>query len=170
MHLAHVNSYCRGQIEDPTAEVHRSLAALASAPATTSDSYLSLANGAEAGWKDDPPESGVVRTCLRLGGYEETRAGLERAILEGWGRVQARELDREVGFLGAQQGLDFFRHAGTHVGISFPVSIRRPRFSRWLSLVAATADSRSAPLGATAARSRATPPCSRPSLSSRAAS
>jgi cytosine/adenosine deaminase-related metal-dependent hydrolase len=121
VHLAHVNSYCRGQIEDPVAEADRALAALASAPATTSDSYLSLANGAEASWKDDPPESRVVQTCLRLGGYEQTRAGLEQAILEGWGRVQG-EMDGEITFLEAQAGLGHFRSAGSHVGISFPVN------------------------------------------------
>jgi cytosine/adenosine deaminase-related metal-dependent hydrolase len=121
IHLAHVNSYCRGQIEDPTTEAHRALAALASAPAMTADSYLSLANGAEASWKDDAPESRVVRTCLRLGGYDETREGLEQAILEGWGRVQA-ELDGEIGFLDAEPGLGFFRQAAGHVGISFPVN------------------------------------------------
>lgn len=121
VHLAHVNSYCRGQIEDPTAEAGRALAALASAPAVTSDSYLSLGNGAEACWDDDPPESRVVQTCLRLGGYEQTRDALERAILEGWGRIQA-EVAGEIVFLDADAGLDHFRRAGSHVGISFPVN------------------------------------------------
>jgi cytosine/adenosine deaminase-related metal-dependent hydrolase len=121
VHVAHVNSYCRGQLEAPAAEAARALAALSRAPAAWSESYLSLLNGAEARCEDGVPLSGVVRTCLRLGGYEQSQSGVERAIADGWGRVQA-ELDDEVGFVDPAEGLERFRAAGTDVGISFPVN------------------------------------------------
>ena len=121
VHVAHVNSYCRGQIESPTMEAARAIDALAGAPNAWSDSYLSILNGAEARCRDGVPESGVVRTCLRLGGFDETGEGLERAILAGWGRIQA-EIGDEIGFLEAQAGLERFRLLDSDVGISFPVN------------------------------------------------
>lgn len=121
VHIAHVNSYCRGQIEDPTVEATRALQALAASPASWSESYLSVLNGAEGRCEAGVPLSGVVRTCLRLGGFEQTQDGLEHAILGGWGRVQD-ELEDEVGFLDADAGLALFRRENTDVGISFPVN------------------------------------------------
>ena len=121
VHVAHVNSYCRGQIEDPSAEAARAIAALSSAPAAWSESYLSLLNGADAECRQGVPASGVVRTCLRLGGFEETQAGLEAAIAAGWGRIQV-ELTDDVGFLTAPDGLERFRNEDTAVAISFPVN------------------------------------------------
>jgi hypothetical protein len=121
VHVAHVNSYCRGQLDSPTVETAHAIAALSRASGIWSDSYLSLLNGADATCVDGCPSSGVVRTCLRLSGYEQTQMGLERAIAEGWGRVQAQPEDG-VDFLGSDEGLVRFREAGTAVGISFPVN------------------------------------------------
>jgi hypothetical protein len=121
VHVAHVNSYCRGQIEDPTAEASRALQALAGLPGAWSESYLSTLNGAEARCEHGVPVSRVVRTCLRLGGFEETQDGLERAIGAGWGRIQVESED-DVGFASPEEGLAWFRAGETSVGISFPVN------------------------------------------------
>jgi hypothetical protein len=121
VHVAHVNSYCRGQIEDPVAEASRALSALADSPSCWSESYLSVLNGAEARCRDGIPLSGVVRTCLRLGGFDETKAGLEAAIDEGWGRVQG-QVDGRIGYLAPSPGLELFRKRQTDVGIGFPVN------------------------------------------------
>lgn len=121
LHIAHVNSYCRGQIEDPIVEVERALRALASLPAAWSESYLSLINGADARCADGIPVSRVVRTCLRLGGYPETEAGIEQAIRDGWGLVQ-HETAEEVGFADATTGLELFHRQRSEIGISFPVN------------------------------------------------
>jgi cytosine/adenosine deaminase-related metal-dependent hydrolase len=120
VHVAHINSYCRGQVAHPTAEAQRAIAALSQAPTAWSDSYLSRINGADGLCADGVPVSGVVRTCLRLGGYEETEQGLERAIADGWALVQAPAED-DVGFADADQGLRLFRRS-TEVGVSFPVN------------------------------------------------
>jgi cytosine/adenosine deaminase-related metal-dependent hydrolase len=120
VHVAHVNSYCRGQIEDPTAEAARAIAALRAAPAAWSDSYLSRVNGADGLCEDGVPVSGVVRTCLRLGGYSQTQTGLEQAIGEGWARIQVQR-GGDVGFADAEDGLARFRQS-SDVGVSFPVN------------------------------------------------
>jgi cytosine/adenosine deaminase-related metal-dependent hydrolase len=120
VHVAHVNSYCRGQVEHPTAEAQRAIAALSQAPAAWSDSYLSRINGADGLCADGVPVSGVVKTCLRLGGYEQTEQGLERAIADGWALVQAPAED-DVGFADADEGVRLFRRS-TEVGVSFLVN------------------------------------------------
>ena len=94
VHVAHVNSYCRGQIGDPVVEATRALAAIGGGAGAWSESYLSVLNGAEARCADGVPQSGVVRTCLRLGGFDQTETGLEQAIAAGWGRVQDRARGR----------------------------------------------------------------------------
>jgi hypothetical protein len=121
VHVAHVNSYCRGQIEDPVAEALRALEALRRAPAARSESYLSPFNGARADCADGVPTSGVVRTCLRLGGYDQTEQGIETAIREGWARIQ-EEGAEAIGFAGPERGLSLFHAAATAIGISFPVN------------------------------------------------
>src|SRR5439155_375530 len=82
---------------------------------------LSLINGADGLCADGVPVSRVVRTCLRLGGYPETEAGIEQAIRDGWGAVQ-EENDEENAFVDADRGLELFHARATAVGISFPVN------------------------------------------------
>jgi len=121
VHVAHVNSYCRGQLEDPVAEADRALTALGRSRGTWSESYLSTLNGAEGRCVDGVPSSRVVRTCLRLGGFDETEQGLRKAIVAGWGRVQGESADG-IGFLAAEPGLELFTRRGSDVGVSFPVN------------------------------------------------
>ena len=120
VHVAHVNSYCRGQVDDPVVEAARAVTALRRAPAARSESYLSTFNGARADCSDGVPTSGVVRTCLRLGGYEQTQAGLEAAIRDGFGTIQEEGPD-EIGFASPARGLELFA-ASTEIGVSFPVN------------------------------------------------
>ena len=121
VHVAHVNSYCRGQIGEPLVEATRALAAIGGSDGAWSESYLSVLNGAEARCADGVPESGVVRTCLGLGGFDRTETGLEQAIAAGWGRVQT-QLEDGVGYLDPEEGVARFRQLGTDVGIGFPVN------------------------------------------------
>ena len=102
-------------------EATRALAAIGGRAGAWSESYLSVLNGAEARCADGVPKSGVVRTCLRLGGFDQTETGLEQAIAAGWGRVQT-ELADGVGYLDPEEGLARFRQLGTDVGIGFPVN------------------------------------------------
>ena len=120
--LAHVNSYCRGQITgDPIAEAATVLAALREASGVVSESYLGLVNGAVATCADGVPTSNVVKTCLRTGGFEATRGGLLLAIEAGWGLVN-RVIDGETRLLSGEEGAAYFLERDTQVGISFPVN------------------------------------------------
>jgi hypothetical protein len=119
--LAHVNSYCRGQIEDPVGEAARAVVALEGARRLWSDSYLATINGAEASCVDGVPRSNVVKTCLRLGGFGPTEAELRRAIIEGWAQIHVED-DDGVHLASPEAGVQAFDAAASDVGVSFAVN------------------------------------------------
>jgi hypothetical protein len=122
IHIAHVNSYCRGQeTGNPVAEAQQALDLLDAHPSALSESYLSVYNGTSARCDDGIPTSAVTRTCLRLGGYEQTERGLEAAIRAGYARIHVVAGGR-VTLATPQAGLEAWRAAGTDAGVSFPVN------------------------------------------------
>ncbi|MDI6771434.1 MAG: amidohydrolase family protein [bacterium] len=122
IHIAHVNSYCRGQVTgDPVAEARRALDLLAAHPSAVSESYLSIYNGTSARCLDGIPASAVTKTCLRLGGYEQTERGLEAAIRAGYARIH-RQAAGEIVLASPADGIETWRALGTDAGISFPVN------------------------------------------------
>jgi cytosine/adenosine deaminase-related metal-dependent hydrolase len=122
VHIAHVNSYCRGQrTGDPLIEASRALRALARAPAARSESYLSVINGTSADMEGGVPRSHVTRTCLTRGGYAATDAGMEEAIAAGWAQVHGPR-GGEIVLLSAAEGLSHYRECETQVHVSFPVN------------------------------------------------
>lgn len=122
LHVAHVNSYCRGQrTGEPLEECRRALAALRAAPAARSESYLSRLNGTGGACEDGLPASHVTRTCLRLGGFAPTEAGLEAAIRAGWASVWTTA-GGETRLLTGAEGERTWRQADTDAGLSFAVN------------------------------------------------
>ena len=85
LHIAHVNSYCRGMVNDVLEETLMGLNALRNHPNIVSESYLSTMNGTYCTLDAEGNiESRVTRNCLRMGGYPEDKAGLEKSILDGY--------------------------------------------------------------------------------------
>jgi len=122
LHIAHINSYCRGQITgDPLWESSRALKALARAPRARSESYLALINGTNARTENGVPKSNVTKICLERGGYPATAAGMEAAIEAGWAQIHGVQ-DGETVLLPPAEGLAHFRERGSQVGVSFPVN------------------------------------------------
>jgi len=122
IHIAHVNSYCRGQVTgNPVEEASRALKALSQAPAAFSESYLSLLNGTDAFMQDGIPRSHVTRTCLEAGGYPATEAGMEQAIAEGWTQIHGVR-DDEIVLLSPPEGLKYYRARESQVYVSFAVN------------------------------------------------
>ncbi len=122
VHIAHVNSYCRGQITgDPLLEASRALKALARVPAARCESYLSPWNGTSARVEHGIPKSRVTQTCLLSGGYAATAAGMEEAIAAGWARIHGVR-DREIVLLPPVQGLKTYHAYDSRVYVSFPVN------------------------------------------------
>lgn len=121
VHVAHINSYCRGQVRDVLSEVSHALDLIGAAPAVRSESYLSIINAGRATVVDGIPQSEVVKTSLRMGGYDATEAGLVHAIEDGYAQVQAA-VESETVLLPPQGGLKHFRDEESRVRVSFPVN------------------------------------------------
>ncbi|MFO7941350.1 MAG: amidohydrolase [Bacillota bacterium] len=122
LHIAHVNSYLRGITGDPVEEVLEGLGAMAGKANLVSESYLARINGTggEIG-DDDLPTSHVTRNCLKMRGYTPDREGLEKAIGDGYGRVQIVEGGHTVLVTGAR-GVEVWKDNDTDVSMSFPVN------------------------------------------------
>ena len=84
MHLAHVNSYCRGKVRPAVTEGEEALSILARHPNICSESYLATINGTSAKCSGGVPESNTTKSCLIEGGFAATEKGMEEAISAGW--------------------------------------------------------------------------------------
>ena len=124
LHIAHINSYCRGDSGlSPIEEAHRAIELLKAYPNCRSESYLALINGTSGRCANDVPSSMVTRRCLQRFGYECTRAGVEKAIQDGHARVRANDDERkQVYLMTAEEGLRRYREMDTNVGLSFEVN------------------------------------------------
>jgi hypothetical protein len=126
-HLAHLNSYCRGLVAEPLQEFRALSALLEGRRHIVRESYLARINGTSGACRGRAVASEVTGTCLRTGGFDATRAGLEAAIRAGWARVQMRR-GEEIVLAGPEEGEAAWRAAGTEIGISFAVNDPRILF------------------------------------------
>lgn len=126
LHLAHVNSYCRGNVADPVAEAQECIDLLLSAPHLFSESYLAVINGTTARCVDGRPFLERVGMWLELGGFAPTQDGLRDAIMAGWARTHSVQGDDTVLATG-EHGVRTWLAAETNIGLSFPVNPPIPR-------------------------------------------
>ncbi|MDX9861612.1 MAG: amidohydrolase family protein [Rhodospirillales bacterium] len=125
-HLAHINSYCRGQVEPAVEEGEKALAALQEAPTIYSEAYLATINGTSAKCSDGVPESLGTRTCLKLGGFAPTEKGMEEAILAGWALINLEEGGAVV-LASGPTAAEYWKRNGTDASVSFKVNPPEPR-------------------------------------------
>lgn len=126
LHIAHVNSYCRGAVRPHMQETEEAIAALEAHPNLRSESYLSPLNGTSAKCTAGVPESRVTQDCLKAGGFPATEAGLEEAILAGWAHVNMEAGGRMVLATG-RRAVEYWRGRGTDTTVSFNVNPPEPR-------------------------------------------
>jgi hypothetical protein len=122
IHVAHVNSYCRGQVTgNPVEEAGRALNLLKNMKNVQSESYLDLINGTSGKVVDGVPLSNVTKNCLRAGNYPVSVAGLEAAVKDGWAQVHGRR-GQEIVLLPPEEGYKYFKRSSTRVMLSFAVN------------------------------------------------
>lgn len=126
LHLAHINSYCRGQIRDAVAEGEEALALLAAHPHIRSESYLAPFNGVSGECIDGVPGSRLAVFGLERGGYPATTEGMAEAIRAGWALVNL-ERDGIIELVGGSEGLAAWHACGSLIGISFRANPPEPR-------------------------------------------
>jgi hypothetical protein len=126
VHIAHINSYCRGAVRPHMQETEEAIAALLAHPNLRSENYLSPLNGTSAKCSDGAPESRVTQTCLKTGGFAPTEAGFEAAILAGWAEINV-EAGGEVVLSTGKAAVEYWRQHGTDTTVSFRVNPPEPR-------------------------------------------
>ncbi len=129
LHVCHVNSYCRGVIEDADAECDEALGILESMRTQlNSEAYHAIQNGTSGSCDGEGfVQANVPRNCLAMRGYAPTREGMERAILDGYASVIGQRGGHVV-YLKGQEALAVYEREKTHVGMSFPVNLPSTAF------------------------------------------
>ncbi len=130
LHVCHINSYCRGVIEDPASECAEALDMLDSmGERLVSEVYHAPQNGT-SGRCDARGNvmADVPRNCLRLRGYEPTYDGMRQAIMDGYGSVVAQR-GGQVYYARRGEALRLFEEARSNVGMSFPVNTPSSAFT-----------------------------------------
>ncbi len=119
--IAHINSYCRGQMTDPIEEALTALQLLVGKRNIQSESYLGIINGTNGQIVNDVPLNGCTRDCLRLGGYPESADGMRRALRDGYARIP-EVIGGETQLLTGEAALKAWL-ASDQRTVSFPVNV-----------------------------------------------
>ncbi len=130
LHVCHVNSYCRGVIDDAASECVEALDILEGMrDQLNSEVYHAVKNGT-SGRCDEKGNviADVPRNCLRLRGYETTREGLRQAIMDGYGTVVAQS-GGDIYYAHREEALRLFDESDSNVGMSFPVNVPSSAFT-----------------------------------------
>ena len=129
LHVCHVNSYCRGVIEEADEECDEALAILENMSGQlNSEVYHAIQNGTSGSCDaDGNVQANVPRNCLAMRGYAPTREGMGQAILDGYASVIAQRGGHVV-YLKGKEALALYESANTQVGMSFPVNLPSTAF------------------------------------------
>ena len=129
LHVCHVNSYCRGVIEDADAECDEALGILEDMRSQlNSEAYHAIRNGTSGSCDSEGNvQANVPRNCLAMRGYAPTREGMGQAILDGYASVIGQRGGHVV-YLRGREALTLYERANTQVGMSFPVNLPSTAF------------------------------------------
>ena len=127
LHLAHVNSYCRGTIKPCWEEAEDMIDALVSNPNIRSESYLAAINGCGSKCTNGVPDSLVTQRCLKAGGFEPTEDGMEKAILAGWAQINVHGAG-QIELATGPNAVSYWRSRGTDGEVSFSVNPPEARY------------------------------------------
>ena len=124
LHVCHVNSYCRGVIEEADEECDEALEILENMSGQlNSEVYHAIQNGTSGSCDaDGNVQANVPRNCLAMRGYTPTREGMGQAILDGYASVIGQRGGHVV-YLKGKEALVLYESANTQVGMSFPVNL-----------------------------------------------
>ncbi|MDC7802367.1 amidohydrolase family protein [Sphingomonas sp. BLCC-B65] len=138
IHIAHVNSYCRGEVDDPAAEAARAVDLLRNAPHARSESYLDRVNAVWGEFRNDRSVSPRLGAWLEGGGFSPDRDGAERAIEVGWAGVVVQN-ESTAHLTSGADGLRHYTDASTRIPLCLPVN---PAVSRVALATARNTDGR----------------------------
>ena len=128
VHLAHVNSYCWGQVKTRALdEILDALSLLEENRNVFSGSYLATICGTSGKCIDGVPESKATQLCLKLAGYPLTEEGMAAAIRDGYGRINFSQGGENINITGTK-AVENWRSRGTVTSVNFPLNPPESRF------------------------------------------
>lgn len=127
VHIAHINSYCRGLVKEPLDEIREILSLLGKKDNIISESYLSPINGTSGKCINDQPESNVTKNCLQMGNYPPTKKGLYQAITDGFAKASVK-VSGENMLLEGSNGAEVWLKKNTDLTVCFQVNIPQVQF------------------------------------------
>ncbi len=125
LHIAHVNAYCRGYVEDPLLELKIVMDILKKSPNIISESHLAIHNGCYGGIDENGiPISYVLRNSLKANGYQVSKEGLEEALRLKYAGVTAL-VGSQMEYIYGSEAIDYWKKREYKVGVCFPINRRR---------------------------------------------
>jgi len=125
LHIAHINAYCRGYIQDPLLELKKAMNILKNSPNIISESHLAIHNACYGGINGNGiPMSYVLRNSLKAKGYQVSKEGLEEALRVKYAGVTAL-VGSQMEYIYGDEAIDYWKKHDYKVGICFPINRRR---------------------------------------------
>ena len=123
LHIAHVNSYCRGMVMDNLAECNEAFEIIESKRSQfVTEAYLAQINGTNGKCDEDGNlVYNVAQNCLKARGYPTTDAGMRQALLDGYGGALVERGGRVVIVTG-EEAVAVWQDQSTDASLSFPVN------------------------------------------------
>ncbi len=123
LHVAHINSYCRGLVENNLAECDEAFEIIESKRSQfVTEAYLAQVNGTNGKCDEDGNLIyNVAQNCMRARGYPTTNAGMRQALLDGYGGALTERGGRIVIVTG-EEAVRIWEEKSTDASLSFPVN------------------------------------------------
>lgn len=133
VHLAHVNSYCRGLHAAPMEEVAEAIALLQAAPEIYCESYIAASNGTRLAMGPDGgcASRSTGENLISLG-FENSAAGMEAAIRAGTVYVFAPK-GLEIEVITGDSAADLWLECGGEIGGGMHINPAAPRLALCLA-------------------------------------
>ena len=130
LHVAHINSYTRGMIDQPHEEVQEALVMIEKMRSQwITEAYLAQANGTN-GLCDENGDVvyNVAQNCLKARGYPTTEEGIKASLMDGYGSALVERGGRVIAVTG-KEAVDIWEYASTDASLSYPVNPPTSAFS-----------------------------------------
>ncbi|NQW21462.1 MAG: amidohydrolase family protein [Chloroflexi bacterium] len=130
LHVAHINSYTRGMIDEPLEEVQEALGMIERMRSQwITEAYLAQANGTN-GKCDEYGDVvyNVAQNCLKARGYPITDEGIKASLMDGYGSALIERGGRVIAVTG-QEAVEIWEAAATDAALSYPVNPPTSAFS-----------------------------------------
>ena len=130
LHIAHINSYCRGLVMDNLAECNEAFEIIESKRSQfVTEAYLAQINGTNGKCDEDGNlVYNVAQNCLKARGYQTTDAGLRQALLDGYGGAVVERGGR-IAIVTGEEAVRAWEDQSTDASLSFPVNPATSAFS-----------------------------------------